>query len=266
MIRNLEKQDQEEKNPVKTTHEVGSCPCVAFRLDDVQDLYHNDVQMAIIDMFREENAKLTIGIICNTFGKDSALLDHIKNANGDKENSIIRVANHGWNHEDMTKLKKDEQIQLIRRSNQKILKTLGISPSVFIPPYNLFNSDTIDALRENNMSYVSSSLKYDPPSNRSRNSIPYRFPMTVTTSYVFLNKFWYGIANEKIMAKIRWSIGKYGYAIILMHPQQYIPTKVSIYKPEIAKQKALEKLRALIHCIRSIGIRIISIEEMNQHV
>ena len=236
---------------------------MAFRLDDVQDLYLNDIQMAIIDMFREENAKLTIGIICNIFGNDSALLDHIRSATGDKENSTIRVANHGWNHEDMTKLKKEEQVQLISRSNQKILSTLGISPSVFIPPYNLFNSDTIAALRENNMSYVSSSLKYDPPSDRSLNSIPYRFPMTVTTSYVFLNKFWYGIANKKIMSKIRGSIGKYGYAIILMHPQQYIP-KVSVYKQEIAKQKGLENLRELIHCIRSIGLRIIFIEEMSQ--
>jgi peptidoglycan/xylan/chitin deacetylase (PgdA/CDA1 family) len=265
MIRKLEKQVQEKRNLVKTAHEVDSRQCVAFRLDDVQDLYLNDIQMAIIDMFREENAKLTIGIICNTFGKDSALLDHIRSATGDKEISIIRVANHGWNHEDMTKLKKEEQVQLIRRSNQKILSTLGISPSVFIPPYNLFNDETIDALLENNMSYVSSSLKYDPPSNRTQYSIPDRFPMTVSTGYVFLNKFWYRIANERIMAKIRWSIGKYRYAIILIHPQQYIPT-VSIYKPEIAKQKALEKLRALIHCIRSIGIRIISIEEMNQHV
>jgi peptidoglycan/xylan/chitin deacetylase (PgdA/CDA1 family) len=263
MIRIPKKQGQEEKNPVRTTHEVGSCPCVAFRLDDVQDFYHSDIQMAIIDMFREENAKLTIGIICNTFGKDSALLDHIRNATGDKENSIIRVANHGWNHEDMTKLKKEEQVQLVRRSNQKILSMLGISPSVFIPPYNLFNSDTIAALRENNMSYVSSSLKYDPPSNSSQNSIPDRFPMTVSTGYVFLNKFWYRIANEKIMAKIRWSIGKYGYAIILTHPQQYIPT-VSIYKPEVAKRKGLENLRELIRCIRSIGLRIIFIEEMGQ--
>jgi peptidoglycan/xylan/chitin deacetylase (PgdA/CDA1 family) len=255
MTRKLEKQ-VEQQNPDPSQR-------VAFRLDDVQDLYLNDIQMAIIDMFREENAKLTVGIICNSFGKDSALLDHIRGAAGDKENSIIRVANHGWNHEDMTKLKKEEQFQLIRRSNQKILTTLGISPSVFIPPYNLFNSDTVAAVLENNMSYVSSSLKYDPPSNRPRNSFPYRFPTTVTTSYVFLNKFWYGITNKKIMAKIHGSIEKYGYAIILMHPQQYIPT-VSVYKAEIAKQKWLENLRELIHCIRSIGLRIIFIEEMSK--
>ena len=264
-MRKLKKQGREEKKLVRKTSEVGSCPCVAFRLDDVQDFYHSDIQMAILDMFREENAKLTIGIISNTFGKDSGLLDHIRKATGDKENSIIRVANHGWNHEDMTKLKKEEQVQLIRRSNQKLHSTLGVSPSVFIPPYDLFNSDTIAALRENNMSYISSSLKYDPPSNRSHNSIPDRLPMTVSTGYVFLNKFWYRIANKKIMAKIRWSIGKYGYAIILMHPQQYIPT-ISIYKPEIAKQKGLENLRELIRRIRSIGVRIIFIEEMNQQI
>lgn len=258
-------QDQVEKNSGRTVGTDGSSPCVAFRLDDVQDLFLNDIQMAIIDMFVKENAKLTVGIICNAFGEDPTLLSHIKNATREKENSVIRVANHGWNHEDMTKLKKEEQIQLIRRSNQKIQSTLGIIPSVFIPPYNLLNSDTIAALRENNMSHVSSSLKYDPLQSRPQNSIPYRVPMTVTTSYVLFNKFWYGIANSKIMTKIHESIEKYGYAIILIHPQQYVPNKVSIYKPEKARQKGLEKLRALIHNIRSIGLRIISIEELNQH-
>ena len=73
------------RKPQTIDREVGRCPCVAFRLDDVQDLYHNDIQMAIIDTFREENAKFTIGIICNTFGKDSALLDYIKNAKARKK-------------------------------------------------------------------------------------------------------------------------------------------------------------------------------------
>ena len=104
---------------------------MAFRLDDVQDLYHNEIQMSIIDMFREENAKLTIGIISNSFGKDSMLLNHIKNATRDKDNSIIRVASHGWNHEDMTKIKKEDQSLMIKLSKQKILNLLGINPLSF---------------------------------------------------------------------------------------------------------------------------------------
>jgi peptidoglycan/xylan/chitin deacetylase (PgdA/CDA1 family) len=265
MPRRLQKQEQDKERPDRTNQEHALHPRVAFRLDDVQDLYLNDVQMAIIDMFRKENVKLTIGIISNVFGDDLMLLNHIRDATKEKENSVIRVANHGWNHEDMTKLKKEDQSLLIKLSNQKIRSTLGINPSVFIPPYFLLNTDTIAALRENNMSYVSSSIRYDPPPYSSKNLIPYHFPVTVSTSYNIFNKYWLGMTNTRIIAKIHESIGKYGYAIILLHPQEYCPSKGSSYKRELAKKRGLEKLDELIESIKSIGLDITSIEEMNKH-
>jgi peptidoglycan/xylan/chitin deacetylase (PgdA/CDA1 family) len=263
MIWRLKKQEQEKKKPDENVQD-GLHPCVAFRLDDVQDLYLNDIQMARIDKFREENAKLTIGIICNAFGEDSILLNYIKNATRKRDSSVIRVAAHGWNHEDMTKLKKEEQALLIERSNQKIFNTLGIRPSVFIPPYNLFNDDTIAALRQNKVPYLSSSLKNGLSPHKSQKSMPYYYPVTVPSSYVFLNKFWYEIGNTKIVCKIRQSVGRYGYAIVLIHPQQFVPNKAFTYKRESVKEKKLKKLKTLIQSIRGIGLDIISIEEMNQ--
>ena len=260
------KQEQEKENSQKTEREDGRRPCVAFRLDDVQDLYHNEIQMSIIDTFREENAKLTIGIISNSFGKDSMLLNRIKNSTRGKDNSVIRVASHGWDHIDMTKTKKEDQSLMIKLSKQKIYNLLGINPLVFIPPFDLFNKDTIVALQENGMPYLSSSVKHDPPPYGSQNSVPYHFPMTVSTGYVFFNKYWYDVSNAGIMTRIHKSIRKYGYAIILMHPQQYLQKKKSSNGHEIILQQKLTKLNDLIEGIRGIGLDIVSIEEMNQHV
>jgi len=150
---------------------------------------------------------------------------------------------------------------VIKRSNQKIFSLLEINPSIFIPPYNLLNNDTIAALRENNILIVSSSVKYDPPPYRYQESIPYRFPMTVSTGYTFF-RYWYSINNRKIMSKINESVRKYGYAIILIHPQQYVLRKEFIYKGE----NGMAKLNSLIESVQSSGLDIAFIEEIYERL
>ena len=234
--------------------------CVAFRLDDVQDFYLSDTQIAIIDLFRGQSAKLTIGIIANAFGKDSVLVDYIKDMVKPKGKSAVRIANHGWNHENMTRLNKKEQANLIKQSNQKIFQILNAYPYVFIPPYNLMNNDTILALRENDIQYISGSLKHDPPPYDFHSAAPYHFPMTVPTSYIFFNRYWLKLKNNKIMANIHTSIMKYGFAVVLIHPQQYV-------KMGYGHQSLLNKnLTNLIQRVRYDGLDIITIDEMKRYI
>lgn len=82
---------------VSTTPVVVSknqCPCIAFRLDDVQEYYLSNVQTKLIDEFQKKNASLTIGIIGYDFNLDENLTSHIR----DKLNLghvPIEIANHG---------------------------------------------------------------------------------------------------------------------------------------------------------------------------
>jgi peptidoglycan/xylan/chitin deacetylase (PgdA/CDA1 family) len=237
--------------------------CVAFRLDDVQDFYHSNLQIAILDLFRQEHAKITAGIISNAFGKDTTLVEYIKDAVKDEVRSIVRVANHGWNHEDMTRLNKNDQSQVIKQSNQRICEFLATLPSVFIPPYSMINDDTILALRENNIKYISSSIKHDPPPYNFQRSAPYRFPVTVSTSYTFFNKYWYKLTNDKIITNVQNSVMRYGFAVVLIHPQQYATTK---RKSLNTRNKGLINLRLLIEGVRNNGLDIITIEEIKRYI
>src|SRR6267143_3450054 len=75
-----------------------SCHCIAFRLDDIQDYWLNNVQTKIIDTFQQKNASLTIGIIGNHVGNDVKLAGYLK----DKvktNNPSIEIANNGWEFE-----------------------------------------------------------------------------------------------------------------------------------------------------------------------
>src|SRR3990170_1833599 len=78
-----------------------SCRCVAFRLDDIQDYFLNNVQIEIMNTFQKNNKSLTVGIIGNYFGNDTAIVNFLKEKL-ENNTSSLEIANHGWNHEDFT--------------------------------------------------------------------------------------------------------------------------------------------------------------------
>lgn len=69
-----------------------SCNCVAFRLDDIQDYFLNQVQVEVMEAFDRRNASLTVGVIANYFGDDPAIVSYVKGRAGDPS---FEVANHG---------------------------------------------------------------------------------------------------------------------------------------------------------------------------
>ena len=57
---------------------IPNCNCVAFRLDNVQDYWLDDVQIKIIDSFDSKDAGITVGIVGKVFGNDSKLVSYLK--------------------------------------------------------------------------------------------------------------------------------------------------------------------------------------------
>src|SRR6266849_8047715 len=158
-----------------------SCHCVAFRLDDIQDYWLNSVQTKIIDTFQQKNASLTIGIIGNSFGSDAKLIGYLKDRIK-TENPSIQVANSGWKFEDFTTYGQGDQSSFIIESNDKIFTLLGITPSVFIPPYGKINNDTFYAMNKNNITFLSANTLTYHAIYSSSNTI-HLFPATVSTGY-----------------------------------------------------------------------------------
>jgi len=70
---------------------IMTCNCVAFRLDDVQDYYLRESQVAVMELFQQKNADLTIGVIGSAFGGDPHLVDFLNN--GDFATKVLLVLN-----------------------------------------------------------------------------------------------------------------------------------------------------------------------------
>ncbi len=132
------------------------CKCVIFRLDDIQDRYLDAVQIKIMDLFLSRGEHLTIGLVMHHFGNDTLILNKI--SEGHKK-GLFELALHGWEHKNYSTLSEQEQKSSLYKANERMQMIFGKTSDIFIPPYNKFNNDTLNAIKELGIKIMSSSSK-----------------------------------------------------------------------------------------------------------
>jgi peptidoglycan/xylan/chitin deacetylase (PgdA/CDA1 family) len=253
----LQSQEIPKLEPIETN--MHNCNCVAFRLDDVQDYWLNDVQIEIMEIFDEKNLPLTIGIIGNEIGTDPAITSYI---NQSVPKNLLEIANHGWTHEDFTELDKETQSSLIKKINKKIQQTFGVMPSVFIPPYNEFDNGTISAMKENYITHFSSSIAISEPPFPLANSQLYNFPETSFTGELSPDGIFVPVNHKLTLLQIEKSVSEHGFAVVMMHPQDF-----SILENEVHSNKInwnqIRELELLLDRIKLKGLQVVPIGKIN---
>ena len=241
--------------------EVG-CNCVAFRLDDIQDYSLNEVQMKVIDLFQEKNADLTIGVIGGLIGEDGNIIEFLKEKLRNS-NSVLEIASHSWNNSPITSFSKEKQDSIIKNTNEQLKKIFGVSPTVFIPPENVFNQDTIDVLKINNFTHLSSSFNYDFPPYPITDSAFYRFPQSTQTAvFDSDSNLWIIEDRNTILNDVISSVNNFGFAVVMMHPPDFSINDNGIYRNKIS-EKQIGELELLIDDLRNIGLKIVPISQIN---
>ena len=209
--------------------------------------------MAVMSTFSRNNASLTLGIIGAHFGEDNALVNYIKNSLStninfiDSQPAFFEIANHGWEHEDFTKYNATLQSSLIKQTNEKLSFILGVTPSVFIPPYNKVNNDTFSSLIENRIQYVSANVTTDPPVYSKEpyydnaSEVLYHFPMVASTGDLSANNnYWEGRNHQQVLSAIQKSLKSYGFAVVTIHPMEYSQRNALNYSNIVDLQQVSE--------------------------
>ena len=236
-----------------------SCNCVAFRLDDIQDYWLNDVQIQVMESFNKKNLPLTIGIIGNQFGEDPKIVSYV---NQTISKNLFELANHGWNHENFTKFDQEIQTMLIKQTNNKLEQMFGIRPSVFIPPYNEYNNGTIYAMKKNNITHFSSSTTSTPPFLLV-NSQLYHFPEAAHTGELAPSSTLFVPLSHKLtLSQIQQSISDYGFAVVMMHPQDFSYIENGDHSNHI-NWNQIRELELLLKVIQIQGLSIVPIGKIN---
>ena len=248
-------------NPELNSNEL-NCKCVAFRLDDVQDYYVNSVQMAIINLFIQKNASLTIGIIGEPFGKDQKLVNFLKTAVA-KDNPIIEPAIHSWDHRDMTKLNKQEQFDQINQTSVKLQSIFGFKPDTFIPPFNHFNEDTLNLLQQYGITHISYHTHTQEPPPFTKETL-YQFPATTSTASIELLGVppWKVVSADSLMQDVQNELPHYGYAIVNMHPYEFAEY-TGLYT-NYPNSTQLYQLGLLIDKVKAAGYQILPIDRIDK--
>ena len=256
-----------------TTH--SRCNCVVFRMDDVQDYWVKAGQLAVMDQFASRNQSLTVGIIMNSIGNDSEIVNKVKQAN---DRGLFELAVHGWNHTDYTKLSEEEQRNSLYDSNRKMNALFGKASEIFIPPYNAFNYDTINAMKQANMKIINANestfdqLELNRNNNQesrtlSLDAIQFKeiFYMPSTIAFKDYDRSRY-IQNsvQNIFNNATQNIEAHGYAVFIIHPQDFMKIDANGSPTKALDENQINDLSSLIDLILSNNIHVGSFSEIVQ--
>lgn len=236
---------------------AANCNCLAFRLDNVQDFWLNDVQNTLLDTLDKKDVPITISVIGKFIGDDPKVVDKIKEKL--KDPSQARIANRGWEHIDHTSYDKEKQAASIRQTNEKISKVFGVSSAIFVPPYDTFNEGTLEAARQNKVVYFSANIAQEKLEFRP--DLLRHIPSTESfANLVDDDPFLNGTIQQKALQKVRLSLTQYGFAVVSMQPSDFA-VKTDVFQNEVNADK-LALLEALIDDARASGINIVLLQSV----
>ena len=237
------------------------CDCVVFRVDDIQDYFHDNAQLAIMNQFILKNQSVSLGLIMHDFGDDYNVRHKVME--GYKKGSF-ELDLHGWDHVDYNNLSENAQQESLSLANGKMSDIFGGPSQIFIPPYNSFNNSTLNVMQKLGLRIISAEPDLDPGpyfvadglSNYTDNYNIYHLPQT-TQFNTFEGDNLIKVPINDIINNATKNISRYGYAIIVMHPE-YFSKVVNETQPDILDKQKISDLIYVINHFISSKIKIVS--------
>ncbi len=109
--------------------------CIALTFDDGPSQYTE----RLLGYLKKHGAKATFFLVGTQVQKYPEVVRDIRNDGH-------QLANHSWNHDDLTMLGSTAAAEDIARTNRLISDISGVTPAIMRPPYGATNSAVIDAV------------------------------------------------------------------------------------------------------------------------
>jgi peptidoglycan/xylan/chitin deacetylase (PgdA/CDA1 family) len=245
-------------------------------MDDIQDYWVQAGQLAAMDLFLSKHLPLSLGLIMHDVGNDSRIVDKVR---GGSQSGLFELALHGWDHVDYTKLGERVQESTLVQANQKMDRIFGRTSEIFIPPFNKFNNSTLKAMSDLGLRILSSSAyeeylfdqnrslfmpdikNNDNNDNENNQGIYHLAEIASFTDYEASGNLT-KVPIENILSDAIHSIDKYGYAVILFHPQDLMKIDENGKFTSILDKNQVKELSHLIDSLLSRDIAIISFSKV----
>jgi peptidoglycan/xylan/chitin deacetylase (PgdA/CDA1 family) len=253
--------------------------CVVFRMDDIQDHWVQAAQHALMDLFISKNVNLSIGLIMNNIGNDSRLIEKVREGSRKR---LFELCLHGWDHVNYPKLDEKEQQQSLLDANKKMRNLFGISSSVFIAPYGLFDKGTLKIMNNIGLRILSANSSEEYSFNKNKSTYVtkeksklnktyhlmsdngvYHIPTTVPFK-LHLRGRWVEVSPENIMDQVIINVAKYGYAVVAFHPQEFVHLDKNGNFTNTVQERNIRSISQLIDSLLSKKFRISSFSEITK--
>jgi hypothetical protein len=172
-------------------------------------------------------------------------------------------------------LTQNEQSDSLDMANKKMKLLFGKESRIFIPPEGEFNNDTLKAMNQTGLRIISSGMwaeeNFDQgksifnttdkvQENNSLDQQIYHLPATVLFKDYDEGK-WIKNSIENIVNNATISIDKYGYGVIVIHPQDLLEIENGEFV-DMPVTNEIKDLSLLVDSILSKGIDIVSFSEV----
>lgn len=198
----------------KKLNESDKPPVIIIRIDDVRDYEAAEATRVLIQFNRVNHVKMNLAIIPAQFGGDSVTLGSVKAAVMDGSEIVV----HGYDHENFKTLSAKLQVETLRAARDKLF-TLNLTSTIFAPPFFAYDEGVYDAMRESGFDTISGYIDAGGPTSEAEGV--YRVPVTITMAD-YVNGTWLRSDLNQLVGKVNLSVGRYGYAMILVHPQEFM--------------------------------------------
>jgi peptidoglycan/xylan/chitin deacetylase (PgdA/CDA1 family) len=158
---------------------------------------------------------------------------------------LFEPAIHGWDHVDYTTLTEEQQKQTIKVAQEKMIFLFGNGSNVFIPPYDEFNLETIKAVREAGVHIISG--RGDEGLGRSEFGDIIHIPQSIEFA-IHEDRAAKKVPLTEIMAAVDNAIAADGYAVIVLHPQDFVVNFAS--GSDATNPRELQELTSLIQMVK----------------
>ncbi|MBL4595428.1 MAG: polysaccharide deacetylase family protein, partial [Robiginitomaculum sp.] len=248
------------ENKLNELYPFETCNCVSFRLDDIQDYWLADTQVELVELFEEKNVPLSLAVIGGIIGEDNRITSMLKR---NIENNNVEIVSHSWNNDVLTSVDNETQEKYIVDTNKRIFEVYGVTPTSFVPPENIYNDKSVEILKNNGFTHLSSHIEEIDITSIEDDSF-YRTPAVAETAKLVNNDTeWKIIDKNEIKEKVIQSIKDNGYAIVMMHPQEFALNDQGNY--DIPNQKTLLELSLLLDEIKKLDIRLVKMGEVKPY-
>jgi len=227
------------------TFSLPSQRTIILRMDDIGAGYI-PVYKSLINKTISQNISLTLATIPMNVKTNLGIAKYLRNI---AKNEYIEIAQHGYAHTlQEFQINTTNPLKLINEGKNILIEKIGVIPTTFIPPYNLYSPQTLEALNKEGFKIISSGQN----NYLSKSEI---FILDFNTQSFYANKY---TPTQEIISVCNKSLNQMQICVIMLHPQDYAME----YNKNIINRSRFEDYQEMLDGLKELNVEFKTFEDL----